>query len=217
VKALITLMCAASLATPAAAQTRSSVTLDDTPSVSLRPFLLLSGERFSAHDTFNAVFGQSFELLWGGGLQLVFKKGIYVDVTASRFSKTGQRAFIFNGESFPLGIPLVATLTPVEVTVGYRFTAVSSRFWPYVGAGVGSYSYNETSDFADTSDQVDTRHVGYLLVGGAEFRLSRWFGLTGDVQYTRVPGILGNDGLSQETGEDNLGGAAARLRVLVGR
>ena len=138
VKTLIALVCAASLAAPAAGQSRPSFTVNDTPPISLRPFFVLSGEHFSAHDTFTAVFGQSSQIVWGGGLQVAFRNGSYIDVTASRFKKTGQRAFILNGHSFSLGIPLTASLTPFEGTVGHRFTAVSSRVIPYLGAGVGS-------------------------------------------------------------------------------
>jgi len=44
-----------------------------------------------------------------------------------------------------------------------------------------------------------------------------WIGLGVDVQYTRVTGLLGKAGTSQAFGEDDLGGTAARVKVLVGR
>jgi hypothetical protein len=37
-----------------------------------------------------------------------------------------------------------------------------------------------------------------------------------DVQYTTVPGILGEGGISQELGEDDLGGVAVRFRFVLG-
>jgi hypothetical protein len=55
------------------------------------------------------------------------------------------------------------------------------------------------------------------LVGGAEFRVARWVAITGDAHYTRVPGILGQGGISKEVGENDLGGVAARVRVMLGR
>jgi hypothetical protein len=88
---------------------------------------------------------------------------------------------------------------------------------PYAGIGVSRYAYVETSDFADPAENVDTAHVGYLVVGGAEFRLHRWVGVGVDAQYTRVTGILGGGGISRELGENNLGGTALRLKVMVGR
>jgi hypothetical protein len=42
-------------------------------------------------------------------------------------------------------------------------------------------------------------------------------GIAGDVQYTRVPGILGKGGISKDAGENDLGGISVRLRVTVGR
>jgi opacity protein-like surface antigen len=191
---------------------------DDPPALSLRPFFLAAGERFAAKNSFEAVFGQSVEPFLGGGLQLVDRNGFFIELTASRFKKTGQRAFRTNNQNFGLGIPLTATITPLEVAGGYRFKLPGSpRLVPYVGAGAGSYGYKETSEFSDESENVDTRHTGYLAVGGVEFRLHRWIGASVDAQYTHVLGILGTGGISQEAGEKDLGGIAARVKVIIGR
>ena len=88
---------------------------------------------------------------------------------------------------------------------------------PYVAFGVGSYSYKETSDFSAAGEDVDTKHVGELVLGGLEFRVHRWVGLSFDGQFTHIPGILGTGGISKDVGESDLGGTAARIRVLVGR
>ncbi len=216
-RAALTLLLAAALSAPLAAQSRRPMPIDDDePAVAFRPFAMVAGESFSAKETFKAAFGQAFEPFFGGGLEVVLRDGVFVDATASRFRKTGQRAFRANGQNFPLGIPLTATLTPFEVTGGYRFHT-SPRVFPYAGAGVGTYGYRETSQFADMVENVDTRHVGYLAVGGVDFRVHRWVGIAGDVQYTHVPGILGAGGVSQAAGERDLGGLAVRLKVTVGR
>jgi opacity protein-like surface antigen len=211
----VLLTCATSL--PLAAQTRRATSDPaDVPAISFKPFFLATTEWLAANQTFDAVFGQSREPFWGGGVQVALRSGIYVEISASRFRKTGQRAYVFNGQTFPLAIPLTATLTPLEVTGGYRF-----RLWPmvipYAGIGISRYAYVETSDFANAADNVDTAHLGYLVVGGAEFRVHRWVGVGVDVQYTRVTGILGGGGISAELGENNLGGTALRLKVMVGR
>jgi hypothetical protein len=86
-----------------------------------------------------------------------------------------------------------------------------------VAAGFGSYSYKETSDFSDPGENIDTRQPGFVVNGGFEFRLHRWVGVAVDVQYSRVKGILGEGGLSQQLGEDDLGGVAARFKFVVGR
>jgi opacity protein-like surface antigen len=207
------------LSAPLAAQSRAPRPVaDDEPSFALRPFVMMTGENFTARQTFDATFGQSNAPFFGGGLELVLSQlsGFYVDGTVSRFKKTGHRAFRANGQNFSLGIPLTATITPLEVSVGYRFR-MSRRVFPYVGLGVGSYGYKETSDFSDAGENVDTRHSGYLAVGGAEVRVHRLVGIAGDVQYTRVPGILGNGGISKEAGENDLGGITVRFKVAFGR
>ena len=207
------------LGAPLAAQSRAPVpALDDDPSFALRPFFVLTGEKFAAKQTFGATFGQSFSPFFGGGLELVLseRSGFYIDAGVSRFKKTGQRAFRANGQNFPLGIPLTVTITPLEFSVGYRFRT-APRVFPYVGLGVGSYGYKETSDFSDAGENLDTRHTGYLAVGGVEVRVHRLIGIAGDVQYTRVPGILGNGGISKDAGENDLGGVTVRLRVTFGR
>jgi hypothetical protein len=205
-------------AAPALAQTRRLPVPDDEPAISLRPFFLATGQRFSASQTFDATFGQSVEPFFGGGIELAFREGLYLDLAASHFKKTGTRAFLFNGQVFSLGIPLTATETPIEGTIGYRFRLRRTPgVVPYLGGGVGWYHYTETSDFAAAGENVDASHVGYLVVGGVEFRVSRWMRVSGDAQYTRVTGILGSGGISQDANEQDLGGVAARVRVLVGR
>jgi opacity protein-like surface antigen len=220
VKLLAACVLAAITASPLAAQTRRPVSrsAEETPKLSLRPFFVVTDEQFRAKTTFDAAFGRSIEPFFGAGAQLSLRNGVFVEVGASRFRKSGQRAFVSNGQTFQLGIPLTATLTPFEVTAGYRFGAATSRrIVPYVGVGVGRYSYQETGDFASDGDNVDAHSNGYLAVGGLEFRLHRWVAVSADAQYTHVPDILGAGGVSKDASETDLGGIAARFKILVGR
>jgi hypothetical protein len=162
---------------------------DDRPKISMRPFFLVAGQQPLAKATFEAAF-----------------------------DTTGERVFVNNGEVFRLGIPLTTTISPLEFTGGYRFnTRRAKRLIPYAGGGVGWYGYKEVSSFAAQGEDVDTRHVGALATAGAEIRLHRWIGVGLDVAFTHVPGVLGVAGASKELGEDNLGGVAARARVIFGR
>jgi outer membrane protein W len=198
------------MAAPAAAQAP--------PALSIRPFVMATGQSFAAVDTFDAAFGKTFFPFFGGGVQVVIHDGFFAELGASRFEQTGQRAVLSGGKPFQLGIPLTATITPFEITGGYRFHPRQlPRVRPYAAAGFGSYSYQETSSFAEAGEDVDTRHSGFVVNGGAEFRLQRWVGLAVDVQYSYVPGILGTAGLSQQAGESDLGGVAARVKLVVGR
>ena len=46
---------------------------------------------------------------------------------------------------------------------------------------------------------------------------AKWVGLGLDVHHTSVDGILGAGGISAEFDEDDLGGTAFRIRIMVGR
>jgi len=191
---------------------------DDPPSVSLRPFVMGTEQAFAAVNTFEAVFGQSRQPFFGGGLQVVFGGRYYVDATASRFKKTGERAFRNGGKNFGLGLPLTAEITPFEITGGYRFPLRGVHaLVPYAGAGYGTYAYKETSPSSDPDENVNVRHGGFIAAGGLEFRVQRWIGVGIDAQYTHIPGVLGSGGISKDAGEKDLGGLAARFRLIVGR
>ena len=105
-----------------------------------------------------------------------------------------------------------------EFAAGYRFArGGEARVTPYVGGGFGVYNYQEESDFDDPQDdEVSFHKPGYLGMAGLEFKVSRRIWTAVDVQYSRVPGILGDGGLSGALGEDDLGGFAVRFRLMVG-
>jgi Outer membrane protein beta-barrel domain len=195
-------------AAPAAAQ-------DDAPFLSFRPFVMASGQRFAAETTFDAIFGDNVDPMFGGGLNIVQEGHFYLELSASRWEKTGQRAFLNAGQVFHLGIPVTAKVTQLEGTAGYRFG--KGRVRPYLGGGVGLWQYEESSDFATEDENVDTQHAGGIIEGGVEFRLHRWIGVAADAHWTYVPGILGDGGISNDANEKNLGGIAARVKVIIGR
>lgn len=198
------------IAVPAAAQ--------NPPALSVRPLVFATAQSFAASDTFDASFGKTVFPFFGAGIQVVVNDRFFAELGVSRFRQTGERAYLSDGKPFKLGIPLTATVTPIEVTAGYRFKLRQSpRVRPYVAAGFGSYAYQETSSFAEAGEDVDTTHAGFVMNGGAEFRVHRWVGMALDVQYSHVPGILGAGGVSQQAGETDLGGVAARLKLVVGR
>jgi hypothetical protein len=186
-------------------------------SVMPRVYFLATVQHFSAADTFKAAFGGSAYPFFGGGIQVAWPNGFFVDGAVTYFRKTGERAFSFNGDTFGLGIPLKATIVPVEFTFGYRFSGgPETRVVPFAGGGLGIYSYKEESDFDVSGDEVSKHKPGYFGLAGVEFKMTRRIWTAVDVQYSRVPGILGDGGLSAIYGEDDLGGFAVRFRVMVG-
>src|SRR5207248_6807405 len=102
---------------------------------------------------------------WGGGVQVDFKPGLFVELAASRYSRTGQRVFVSGGTTYGLNIPLTATITPFEVEGGWRFR-LGRSLAPYIAAGFTHYSYSETSQFNDPSEDVSAGHTGVVAMGG---------------------------------------------------
>ena len=203
------------VAAPALAQVR--VPPPAPPNTSLRLFGLVSAQQFAAGDTFDAAFGGAVQPFFGGGIQSTIKRSWFIEGTISYFRKTGERLFIFQGETFDLGIPLTASVLPLEFTGGYRFlSGPNPKVTPYLGGGIGAYKYKESSDFDESGDEFEATHAGYQVVAGVEFRMSRRLWSAIDIQYTSVPGILGEGGISSELGDDDLGGIAVRYRLMVG-
>jgi len=202
-RAAATVVVFLTLAAPASAQS----------AVSVRTFALGSVQRMAAGQTFDAEMESSVQPFWGAGGQVVIGDRAYFEVTLSRFKRTGQRAFVFDNQIFPLGIPVTARITPLELVGGVRFRK-GAVITPYAGGGVGWYGYTEESPSSDSTENVDTSHAGFVLHGGAEFAVQKWLAVAADVQYTHVTGILGGGGVSAQLGEDDLGGVAVRFRLV---
>ena len=178
-------------------------------------------DQLTAARGFNAVFGEDSAPVYGGGVEIVSnaaRTGWFVRVGVWRLKEKGERAVRLENQTFRLGIPLTVTITPVEASAGYRFPLGRKKAWaPYVGGGISSHAYKETSEFAEEDENFDKRFTGYQVLGGLEYRLRRQLGVAGEVQYTSVPNALGEGGLSAEFNEDDLGGIIVRARVLFGR
>jgi opacity protein-like surface antigen len=171
---------------------------------------------FTAKESFSAILGSETGPVFGGGVEAV-EGQIFLNLRASRFQKTGQRVFLADGDQFDLGIPTTITVTPLELTGGYRFP-FWTRFVPYAGVGVGWHGFKETSQFAVAEENVEDRFTGYHVLGGGEVRLARWIGLAGELQWTTVPDAIGSDpnSVSHEFDESDLGGTTFRIKLVVG-
>jgi opacity protein-like surface antigen len=179
----------------------------------------VGGLTFSAAESFEAVLGTRSGTLFGGGGEVVLPQRVFARFGVSRFEQTGERVFVSGGETFGLGIDTTIRIIPIELTGGYRFGGGNDRVVPFVGGGIGWHRYQETSEFADDDENVEDTHNGYHLLGGAEVRLLRWFGVGGEVQWSTVPDALGQDqnGVSAAFEETNLGGVGFRVKFVIGR
>ena len=195
-------------AAPAYAQSR----------VEIGGFATIGSMTFTAADSFDAVLGSHRGAIYGGGARVGLPLGgLFVEVGAWRFTQDGERVFISGDEVFPLGIPVEVTITPLEITGGWRFRNFSQRILPYAGGGWSSYRYQETSQFADVAENVEDRFSGFHLMGGVEVKLLRWLGVAGELTWATVPDSIGVGGASEEFADTDLGGRSIRLKVTVGR
>ena len=192
------------------------------PTTSIRAFGDFGGQRFAAGDTFDATLGSSTGVFFGGGVEVVLPQRWFINVRLSHFQKSGERVFVDDtGEAFPLGIDMKVGITPIEVSVGYRFQPRGKQrnLIPYLGGGLGWHRYTETSDFAAAGEDVSETFQGYHVLGGAEYRVGRIFGLAGEAQWTTIPNAFEDlaSSAADAFGESNLGGLAFRVRFVVGR
>ena len=182
--------------------------------IALRGFGQFGYTSFAARDSFSAVLGEPGGLMLGAGAEVRFAGGLFVSGAFERFNKLGERAFVFNGAVYQLGIPNTVTVMPIAVTAGWRLEA--SRLTPYGGGGIGRVGYREFSDFAADEENVDESFTSYHVLGGIEIR-NGWVATAFEAQYTQVPDALGTGGVSAAFQEHNLGGFTMRVKVLVGR
>lgn len=192
---------------------------DAAAQVSVRVFGDVGYTSFAAAESFKATLGSSSAMVFGGGGEVVLPQKIFVGVRLSRFQAEGERVFVYNRERFALGIPMTVKVTPLLVSGGYRFGGSRSIVLPYVGGGIGWHKYEETSDFADTGENVNETFTGYHVLGGAEFRLSRLLGVAGEAEWATVPDALGQNpnSVSAAFGDTNLGGFTVRVKLVIGR
>jgi len=171
---------------------------------------------FASTESFEAIAGTSTAEGVTVGVTLTrLWRGVFLDVAAGRRTIEGERVFIHAGTVFPLGIPTTITWRPLDVSAGWRMPV--GRFTPYAGVGVTTIAYKETADFAQPGDDVSETTSGLLVLGGVDVAVWRWVSLGGEVRYRAVTGVLGVGGVSQEFGEDQLGGTSVAVRLSLSR
>jgi hypothetical protein len=198
--------------TPALAQ--SSAGSADPHRLGFRAFATCDSLTMAATKTFEAVFDTSTLTACGGGVEVVnVWKQIFVHFERSTAKETGQRVFVSDGTAYPLGIPLKMTMTPRELSAGWRFgSGPKNRFVPYAGAGAVWLDYTETSDFASTDENVSAHYTGSAVFGGIDVALLRFLTAGAEVRY-RTINVTGLTGAAKDFGEKNFGGGAVRVVI----
>jgi opacity protein-like surface antigen len=174
-------------------------------------------EAFTAKRSFNAVLGKSTAPLFGGGLEFDLHHRMFLSVAAARMHRTGHRVFVYQNQVFTLNEPADVTMTPLDVTGGFRVRR--SGLVPYLGGGAGWLKYQESSPHSVAGDAIKISHVTYHALAGLEVPMARWLAAAVEAQYTSAPNALGNSPTSVAAAfnEHNLGGFTTRVKVIIGR
>lgn len=206
------------MALPAAAQTATRRSAPSR-SIEIGGYAMVGQFTFAASDSFDAILGTHSGTILGGGATVGLPwGGLFVDIGTWQFAAEGERVLVLDGQIYPLGIPVDVSVVPLEISAGWKFRFRRlPRLIPYAAAGYTSMGYKETSSFSGAGEDLDERFGGYHLRGGAEFKITRWLGVAGEVAWTTVPDAIGEGGVSKAFGEDNLGGTSLRARITVGR
>lgn len=193
--------------------------------IALRGFADAGLTVFTATQSFKAILGSPAGAVVGGGVEVGLTRNVFLSLAASRFSKTGKRVFVFDNEVFKLNVPDTITVTPLQLSAGYRFrggvptpTTRPTRLTPYVGGGVGWYRLSEVSD-STSADDEKTTHTGYHVLAGVETPVRSWMAAAVDAQWAMVPNAFGDaaSSVAKLYDEHDLGGFTLRMRFIVGQ
>jgi hypothetical protein len=176
----------------------------------------------SARDTFEALDLAAPGLEFGGGVRFTgLWQKLFIQGSVHRWSDSGERAFVAeDGTVFPLGIALDVDATYLDATIGWKDAVRNSSgrisFLTYAGAGGGVVRYSETSPFAEDGDEVEETKPSYHFLAGAEIPLTGALALAIDGRYRIIPGLFGDDGVSEALDENLFGGFSASVGVRLG-
>jgi opacity protein-like surface antigen len=203
--------------TPAAAARRPAP--KPARSISIGGYAMFGTISFTAKQSFDAILGSASGPIAGGGARVGLPwGGLFVDIGAFRYSASGERVLIANTQTFKLGIPVDVTVTPIELSAGWRFRfRRAPKITPYIAGGFTTLKYQETSTFATTSEDADESFNGYHVIGGAEYKIMRWLGVAGEGSWSTVPDAIGETGVSKAFNETDLGGKTFRFKITIGR
>jgi hypothetical protein len=194
------------------------------PGIGVDFFAQVGNTSFTASESFEAILDSSSGSVFGGGGQIRLPFNLFARIDVSRFRRDGERVFVSSGDVFKLGIPTTITVTPIEITGGYRHElsfgrrtkgASAFRLVPFGGGGAGRLQYKERADFSIAGDDVEESFTSYHVIGGVEAPIWRWIGAGFEYQHRWVPDAIGHGGVSAEFNEDDLGGGTFRVRLIV--
>ena len=132
------------------------------------------------------------------------------DRASARSCSTGRR--------LPLGIPLTATITPIEVTGGYRFTDGAARHARTPAPAWACYALQGDVRLSPRRRETSTsRHAGVISRAAPKSACIAGSASRRRPVHARARASSASAGSRRSSGENDLGGTAVRVRVIVGR
>ena len=183
------------------------------PPIGFRAYAWSDATEMAAADTFDATLGTTrMTGLGGGGEVLRLWRGVFARAGISTSSAAGERVVVFEREAIPLGIPMHVRLTPLEIGGGWRTDFGRQRaVGVYGGGALIRMHFEQTSDFAQSGEDIDQTTSGFAAFGGVDYTIARWIVIGAEGQYRSIPNAIGQDGASKAFGENDLGGLTFRV------
>ena len=174
-----------------------------------------AGIRFGDHDfteaeqSVDAVFGGDSASMVGVQLEAQFSKGFFLGLSYESGDVSGKRVVLIpNAPPIQTNIDETLDIEPLRVTAGWMFR--KDEAWaPVVGAGLTSLSWSEEGG----GESVSGSDTGYHLMGGIRYQRTR-FSIGGEIEMSSASGSVGEGGVTQFFGEDDLGGTSIHLVAL---
>ena len=169
----------------------------------------------AAENSASALFDSRGGGTFGGAVRYTFWRGAFVSAGARTFSREGERVFVAapNAAVQKLGFPLKVSLTPVFLTVGYRFRD-GKLIVPYAGIGGSLTFYKEEGEVAGEAFDDHRSKAGFFGLAGVEVGRGT-FRVGAEAGYSTVPDAVGLAGVSKVYGENDLGGWHAVGKLIV--
>lgn len=173
---------------------------------------------FALKDFNNAAFGGDWHVVLGNYLEAGVGIGYYRRTVPSIYSGFVNR----DGSEIEQNLKL--RIIPLTATVRFLPLGHTARVQPYVGGGVGVYSwrYSETGEFVDFRDNsifrdrfiADGNDVGPVFLGGVRAPVGPHWMLGAELRYQRAEGRVGiENGFAEE--RIDLGGYTTHFTVHV--
>ncbi len=172
------------------------------------PFVFSAEGRFgffdmtNSRESFNAVYGTGM-FSFGGGIKAVHDSGFFIKASVDAMWKEGEKVYITSNGYVKTGFKTNINIIPVTISGGMHFKR-DSKISPYVGGGLGFYSWSEEDD--------RQTNFGYHILGGLDYTLKNNLYLQGEFRWSFVPNAIGNEGMSLFLNEDDIGVVAFDVR-----